>query len=116
VGLLVVAAVQAALALAGGRDALADAALLAAAGVLVWATAGRLAAALALAVAAVSAGPAVGTLALHEPASGGRSILLGLVAVWIAGRAVVAAVALHRLSLVPPAPEAGDDAPAEPPA
>ncbi len=98
IAFLAVAAVQAALALALGRGALVDAGLFVVAGVLVVATGSRLAAALALTVAVGSAGLAVGTLTLHEPASGGRSVLLGLVAVWIAGRAVVAAVAQHRLA------------------
>jgi len=96
--MLAVAAVQCALAVARGRDALADAALFAVSGALVWATASLPAAALAVAAAVVSTGVAIATLALHEPASGGRSVLLGLVAVWIGGRAVAAAAALRRLS------------------
>jgi len=107
VGLLVVAALQAVLALASGRDALVDAALLAVSGGLVWATASRLAAALAHAVAAGSAALSIATVTLHAPASGGRSIVLGLVAVWIAGRAVVASVALRRLERA--ARSGGDD-------
>ena len=97
IALLAVALGQAALALASGRDALADAALFAVAGALVSATASLPAAALAVAAAAGSTGLAIATLTLHAPASGGRSILLGLVAVWIAGRAVAASVALRRL-------------------
>jgi len=107
IALLAVAVAQAALALASGRDALADAALFAVSGALLWATAALPAAALALATAAGSTGIAIATLTLHEPASGGRNILLGLVAVWIAGRAVAAAVALRRFARVPP-PEPGD--------
>lgn len=98
VGLLIVAVLQAALALASGRDALVDAALFAISGALVWATASRLAAALALLSASGSAALSIGTLTVHGPASRGRNILLGLIAVWIAGRAVVATFALHRLS------------------
>jgi hypothetical protein len=98
VGLLVVAALQAVLALTSGRDALVDAALLAVSGALVWATAGRFAAALALLAACGSAALAIATLTVRIPATRGRSILLGLIAVWIAGRAVVAALALRRLS------------------
>jgi hypothetical protein len=98
VGLLLVGVLQAALAFAAGRDALADAAAFAITGGLVWATAGRLAAALALVAATGSAALSIATLAIHAPASGGRNIVLGLVAVWIAGRAVVATFAMHRLS------------------
>ena len=102
IALLAVALAQAVLALASGRDALADAALFAVSGALVWATAALPAAALALATAAGSTALAIATLALRAPASGGRNILLGLVAVWIAGRAVAASVALRRLARVPP--------------
>jgi hypothetical protein len=111
VGLLLVAALQTALALFSGRDALVDAALLAISGALVWASAGRLAAAFALVVACGSAAMSVATLTLHAPASRGRSILLGLVAVWVAGRALVAALALRRLSRVAPPSEANDGEP-----
>ena len=108
-GLLIVAAVQAWLALAFGRDALADAALFAVSGALGWATAGRLAAALALVTACGSTALAIATLTLHEPESGGRSIFLGLVAVWIGGRAVVAALAYRRHSRAVPPPEPGEE-------
>jgi hypothetical protein len=117
VGLLAVGVIQAALALAAGRDALMDAAAFAVTGGLVWATAGRLAAALALVAAAGSAALSIATLAVHTPVSGGRNILLGLVAVWIAGRAVVATFARHRLSRVgPPREESDGEPPFEPPA
>ena len=104
-GLLIVAAVQATVALGYGRDALADAALFAVSGALVWATASRLAAMLALVTACGSAALAIATFTLHEPASQGRSIFLGLVAVWTAGRAVVAALAYRRHSRAVPPPE-----------
>lgn len=115
VGLLLVAALQAALALGAGRDALVDAALFAISGALIWATASRLAAALAVASAVGSAALAIATLTVRAPASGGRSVLLGLVAVWIAGRALVAAVALRRIPLVvPPTEDNGGKPPVQP--
>ena len=104
IALVVVAVIQAALALARGRDALADAALFAVAGALFGATRGRLAAAFALVVAVGSTGLAVATLALGRPPSGGRSILLGLAAVWIAGRALAAATVFRRLTGAGPTP------------
>jgi len=115
VGLLLVAALQAALALGAGRDALADAALFAISGALIWATASRLAAALAVASAVGSAALSIATLTVRAPASGGRSIVLCLVAVWIAGRALVAAVAMRRVPrAVPPAEENGGEPPVQP--
>jgi hypothetical protein len=108
--LFVVAVLQTVVALALGRDGLVDAALFAISGVLLRATAAWPAAALALAAAGGSAALSVATLTVHAPVSGGRNILLGLVAVWISGRALVATLARRRFARAQ-APMAGDTTP-----
>lgn len=98
IGLVLLAPLQAVLALAGGRGALVDAALLAVTGTLLWGTASRWAAGAALAVGLGSAALALGGLAGDAGTAEGRSILLAMAAIWLAGRGLVAAVALRRFS------------------
>ncbi len=86
------------LALAGGRGALVDAALLAVTGALLWATASRWVAGAALAVGLGSAALELGGLAGDSDTAEGRSILLAMAAIWLAGRGLVAAIALRRFT------------------
>jgi hypothetical protein len=97
-GLMLAAPLQAVLALASGRDALVDAALFAVTGALLRATESRWAAGIALAASIGSAALAVGALVVDSGAAGGRSILLAMVAVWLAGRGLAGTLALHRFS------------------
>ena len=94
--LLIVAVIQTVLALARDPAALVDAALYAVFGTFIWVTASRLGAVLVLLVAG---GAGVLTmLSLLGPVqiSGARQIILALVTVWIAGRAVQATFNYHR--------------------
>lgn len=114
-GLVLLAPIQVALALAGGRNALVDAGLFALTGILLRITASRWAAATALAVTAGSTLLAIGFHVDRSHASGGRSVLLALVAIWLAGRGLVAVLALHRLRAVPrPGAETNDTTGARP--
>jgi hypothetical protein len=93
---LIVAVIQTVLALARDPAALVDAALYAVCGAFIWVTASRLAAVLVLLVA--SGAGVLTVLALLGPVqiSWGRHIVLALVTVWIAGRAVQATFDYHR--------------------
>ena len=94
--LLVVAVIQTILALAREPLTLVDAALYAACGAVIWVTASRLAA---LVVLMVAGGALVLTmLSLLGPVQkpGGRHIIVALVTLWIAGRAVQATFDYHR--------------------
>lgn len=108
--LLLLAAVQATLALARGPMALVDAALYAALGVLIWITPTRLGALLALLVAAGAAALCLHALLVAAGVPDGRNVLLSMFALWITGRAVQATFAFHRFSRTPPGPTAGDGA------
>lgn len=102
--LLLLAAVQAALALARGPMALVDAALYATLGVIIWITPARVAALLALLVAAGSAALCLHALLVAAGAPNGRNVLLSMFALWVTGRAVQATFAFHRFGRAPASP------------
>jgi len=112
--LLIVAVIQTVLALARDPAALVDAALYAACGAVIWATASRLAAVFVL---LVGSGASVLTLLdLLGPIriSGGRNIILALVTVWIAGRAVQATFDYHRFGRTAMSTSSGGGSVAQP--
>jgi hypothetical protein len=94
--LLIVAAIQTLLALARDPAALVDAALYAVCGAFIWMTASRLAAVLVLLVAGGAGVLTMLSLLGPVQTSGARHIVLALVTVWIAGRAVQATFDYHR--------------------
>jgi hypothetical protein len=112
--LLIVASVQAILALARGPAALIDSALYAVMGAFIWLRVSRVAAVLVLLIAG---GAGVLTmLSLLGPlqASGGRNILLALVVVWIAGRSVQATFDYHRFGRTAKSTSSGGGSVAQP--
>jgi hypothetical protein len=112
--LLVVALIQAVLALARDPVALADAALYAISGPVIWATASRLAAVVVLFVAGGAGVLTVLALLGSTRTSGGRNIILALVAVWIAARAVQATFDYHRFGKTAKSARGGGDSVAPP--
>jgi hypothetical protein len=94
--LLIVAVIQAVLALARDSAALVDAALYAVFGAFIWVTVSRLAAVLVLLVAGGAGVLTIFSLLGPVQISGGRHIVLALVTIWIAGRAVQATLNYHR--------------------
>jgi hypothetical protein len=109
--LIAVALVQTVLALARGPGALADAALYALGGAVIWATASRLSAVIVLLVSALSSVLTLLDLLGPIRTSGGRNIILALVAVWIAGRAVQATFDYRRFGSTGGSAPGGDEGP-----
>jgi hypothetical protein len=112
--LVAVAVVEAALAGLRSPVALLPAALYAVAGALLWLTPTRLGALLALLNAAVSLTTTLVLVLAPTPASGGSRILVDFVALWIAGRALVATLAFRRFGRTGGAAADDDLAPISP--
>jgi hypothetical protein len=105
--LLVVAVIQTILALAREPLTLVDAALYAACGAVIWVTASRLAALVVLLVASGALVLTMLSLLGSIQRGGGRHIVLALVVVWIAGRAVQATFDYHRFGKTAKATSSG---------
>ena len=112
--LLIVAVIQTVLALARDPAALVDAALYAVFGMFIWVTASRLAAVVVLFVAGGAGVLTVLALLGSTRTSGGRNIILALVAVWIAARAVQATFDYHRFGKTAKSARGGGDSVAPP--
>jgi hypothetical protein len=93
---LVVAVIQTILGLAREPLTLVDAALYAACGAVIWVTPSRLAAVIVLLVAGGALVLTMLSLLGSNQRASGRHIVLALVVVWIAGRAVQATFDYHR--------------------